>query len=354
MQISDDRDSIKGFMLGTMIGDAIGLPYEGISRRRLAALLGSKPLRHRLLFRYGLVSDDTEHMLMTVAAWQRSNGDPRAFAKHLARRLRLWMLAIPPATGLATAMACLRLLVGVPPCRSGVRSAGNGPVMRAGVLGLLCRSEEELRAFVRAASRITHTDERAEHGALSIALAARATQNAVDHSSMVSEYFGSIARLLPNGEVRCAIDRARESVERDESTEKYATSIGCECGVTGFVMHTVPVVLHLWMSNPSDYCEGVRRVIGLGGDTDTTAAILGGLLGARVSGAGLPQEWLAGIKDFPVTPALVARTADGVKAGNPADRRRVSLRWAAQIPRNLIFLAVVLVHACRRLAPPYS
>ena len=354
MQISDDRNSLKGFMLGTMIGDAIGLPYEGISRRRLAALLDSKPLRHRLLFRYGLVSDDTEHMLMTVAAWRRSNGDLRVFTRHLALRLRLWMLAIPPATGLATARACLKLLVGIPPHRSGVSSAGNGPLMRSGVLGIVCRTEEELCEYVRAATRITHTDERAEHGALSIALAARATRTALDHSAIVSEFTGSIARLLPSGEVRCAIDRVCESVEHGETTEQYADSIGCSRGVTGYVMHTAPVVLHLWMSNPANYREGVRRMVCLGGDTDTTAAILGGLLGARFSEAGLPQDWLIGIKDFPVTRAFVVRTADAVNAGETTVRRWWSPRWAAQIPRNLIFFIIVLVHACRRLAPPYG
>lgn len=353
MPIGHHASSIPGFMLGTMIGDAIGLPYEGIGPRRLTALLGSKPLRHRLLLRYGLVSDDTEHMLMTVAAWQRSQGDAGDFARHLARRLRWWMLAVPPATGLATAKACLRLLVGVPPHRSGVRSAGNGPVMRAGVLGVLCDTETELGAFVRAASHITHTDERAEHGSLAIALAARVARVTVDRQAMIIAYFESVERMVPEGAMRNAIEDVRESVDRGETTEAYVTSIGCERGVSGFVMHTVPVVLHLWMSNPSDYREGVSRMIRLGGDTDTTAAILGGLLGAG-AGSDLPQDWLKGIKDFPVTPALVNRVAESAESDAKSGKPTFSPRWLAQVPRNLAFLAIVLVHGARRTLPPYG
>ncbi|MBK8478230.1 MAG: ADP-ribosylglycohydrolase family protein [Opitutaceae bacterium] len=42
-------------MLGTAVGDAIGLPYEGISRQRAARLFGP-PDRHRFVVGRGMVS----------------------------------------------------------------------------------------------------------------------------------------------------------------------------------------------------------------------------------------------------------------------------------------------------------
>ena len=51
------EDRITGILIGTAVGDAIGLPYEGISRRRAKRLLSGK-LRHRLFFGRGMVSDD--------------------------------------------------------------------------------------------------------------------------------------------------------------------------------------------------------------------------------------------------------------------------------------------------------
>ncbi len=59
------QDHIIGCILGTAVGDALGLPYEGLSRRRAARMLGP-PDRFRFLFRRGMVSDDTEHTCIVV------------------------------------------------------------------------------------------------------------------------------------------------------------------------------------------------------------------------------------------------------------------------------------------------
>ena len=54
-------DQIAGVILGTAVGDALGLPREGLSRRRAGKLFGDPPLGHHFLFGRGMVSDDTEH-----------------------------------------------------------------------------------------------------------------------------------------------------------------------------------------------------------------------------------------------------------------------------------------------------
>ncbi|MBI2238241.1 MAG: ADP-ribosylglycohydrolase family protein, partial [Actinobacteria bacterium] len=41
----------------------------------------------------------------------------------------------------------------------------------------------------------------------------------------------------------------------------------------------------------------LRRVVGLGGDTDTNAAVAGALLGAAAGLEGLPGDWLARLRD---------------------------------------------------------
>ena len=41
----------------------------------------------------------------------------------------------------------------------------------------------------------------------------------------------------------------------------------------------------------------LRRVVSLGGDTDTNAAVAGALLGARDGVAGLPLTWLERLRD---------------------------------------------------------
>jgi ADP-ribosylglycohydrolase len=51
------------------------------------------------------------------------------------------------------------------------------------------------------------------------------------------------------------------------------------------------------LTRPEPFDEGVRRVIGLGGDTDTNAAVAGAVLGARDGASALPQSWLDSLVD---------------------------------------------------------
>ena len=127
-------DAIAGAILGCAVGDAIGLPYEGLSRRRGVRLLG-EPVRHRFLFGRGMVSDDTEHTCMVAQALCANPNDPIAFGRDFGRRLRWWLLGLPAGIGLATLRAILKLWLGFAPERSGVFSAGNGPAMRAAIFG---------------------------------------------------------------------------------------------------------------------------------------------------------------------------------------------------------------------------
>ncbi len=61
---------------------------------------------------------------------------------------------------------------------------------------------------------------------------------------------------------------------------------------SGHCLHSLR--LALWASESAGSFEaGLDAVIRTGGDTDTNAAIAGGLLGARFGLAGIPGDWLA-------------------------------------------------------------
>src|SRR5450432_1683574 len=135
----DQATLLTGVILGTAIGDALGLPREGLSRRRARKLFGDPPLRHAFIGGRGMTSNDTEHACMTAQALLASHGDPRSFARSLSWRLRGWILALPAGVGLATARAAIKLWLGFGPDRSGVWSAGNGPAMRAAIIGVYAR-----------------------------------------------------------------------------------------------------------------------------------------------------------------------------------------------------------------------
>jgi ADP-ribosylglycohydrolase len=124
-------DTIAGVMLGTALGDTLGLPYEGLHPRRIARRLRRRAFAHSMVAGRGLVSDDTEHTCMVARALAVSGGDVEGFRRSLAGQLKWWFAMLPPGIGFATLRGAFKLLLGVSPDRSGVDSAGNGPAMRS-------------------------------------------------------------------------------------------------------------------------------------------------------------------------------------------------------------------------------
>ncbi|MCX7256250.1 MAG: ADP-ribosylglycohydrolase family protein [Polaromonas sp.] len=350
---------LVGSLIGTAMGDAIGLPYEGLSRRRGASMLGA-PTRQRLFFGRGMVSDDTEHACMTAQALIVSGGDVAAFRKNLASRLRWWLLPLPAGVGLATARAVLRLWVGISPEKSGVFSAGNGPAMRAPIIGAAIDDLQALRPLVRASTRLTHTDEKAEFGALAAALAAHmAARQALPVAG--ADFLAQLKTLLAGegGEFLALMDAAVKSVSQRQTTQQFAAAIGLERGVSGYMFHTMPVVIHAWLMHQNDFCTAIVAIVECGGDTDSTAAILGGIVGASCGPAGIPADWQRALLEWPRSIRWMTRLGRALgraQAQAPAagvKQRAPELFFPAVLLRNVFFLGVVLFHGFRRLLPPY-
>src|SRR4051794_9098759 len=227
-------DVLAGVILGTAAGDSLGLPREALSAARARRLFGGPPLTQRFLLGRGMGSDDTEHTCMAAQALLREPADPERFARVLGWKLRFWLLGLPAGLGYATLRACLKLWLGFGPSRSGVGSAGNGPAMRAAVLGVcLGDGRERLRAFVRARTRLTHTDPRAERGALLVALAAHhgATRGPdLDRAAFLAEArqaAGDDAELLG------LLGQIETHLARRASVGEFVAALGLTRGVSG-------------------------------------------------------------------------------------------------------------------------
>jgi len=348
-------DSIIGCILGTAVGDAMGLPYESLSRQRQQRLYPTIQSHHLCCGR-GMVSDDTEHTCLTAQAMIVAAGDVTTFRASLAAQLRHWFLGLPAGTGLATLKACVRLCLGADFERSGVFSAGNGPSMRSAIIGV-CYGHDlvKLRELVRASTRLTHTDPKAEYGAFAVALAAHLA--GTQRTLAPQHYYDALHAALED-EAHEFLELVRKvvaSVTAGQSTEAFTAEICPSYGVTGYTYHTVPAALHAWLRHQQDYRAAVIEIIRCGGDTDSTAAIVGGIVGASVGKAGIPQEWLDGLMEWPRSvrwmEELGQRLAQVCSRGEA--QRALPVPFYQLFLRNLFFLLVVLAHGFRRLLPPY-
>jgi ADP-ribosylglycohydrolase len=355
---SDRLDRIHGCLLGLAVGDALGLPREGLSPQRAARLFGTGPLEQRLITGYGLCSDDTEHACMTAQALLASRGDKYRFSRSLAWRLRGWIVALPPGVGLATLRAITKLWLGFPPHLSGVHSAGNGPAMRAPLLGVVARMDlEELEGWVRASTVLTHRDPLAEDGAHLVARAAHLAawrEGDLDPMQVITRLQSEATTVR----FQEALELVRHHLQEASEPGRFAKDLQCEGGVTGFILHTVPAALFCWLRYPKDFRAAVEAVIRLGGDSDTTAAIVGGLAGATLGPSAIPASWSEHLIEWPRNKAHLLELSNRLSRQFPAQvegalQRPVPLPWPLLLPRNFLFLGIVLGHGLRRLFPPY-
>lgn len=151
--------------------------------------------------------------------------------------------------------------------------------------------------------------------------------------------------------VRQAVDSAR----RGESTVQFAVALGAGDEVTGYVYQTVPVALHAWLCHPRDLRSAVLNVVHCAGDTDTTAAIVGAIVGAGVGQEGIPREWRNALWEWPRTVGWMERLGAQLAqvCENQRPQQALGLPVLPLIGRNFVFACVVVIHGLRRLLPPY-
>lgn len=345
-----DAERISGVLLGTAVGDALGLPAEGLRPQRIQRRWKGD-WKMRLVAGRGMVSDDTEHTAMVAAALLEEREDAIRFQRAFAWKLRWWFLALPVGVGMATARACIKLWLGFPPNRSGVHSAGNGPAMRSAILGAVFPNDEiRRRKFTKACSMLTHTDERAVSGALLVVEAvAWLFRTGSNHESR--EFLELALTVAPHPEWQESLRTICSALESGRSVSEFAQSIGLANGVTGYILHTVPVVLYAWLRHRGEFRVALTAALDCGGDTDTVGAIVGAILGAEVGAQSIPEEWLSRVADWPHSVTYLRRI--GIALGqSDASVQVPGLFWPAIPVRNLAFLAIVLTHGFRRLVPP--
>ncbi len=349
LKIQNKEKAIIGCLLGTAVGDAMGLSYEGLSRQRLFKLYPALNQYH-FIFGKGMVSDDTEHTCLVAQSLIASQGDVEIFKRRFAWKLRFWLLGLPAGIGFATLRAILKLWLGFSPDNSGVFSAGNGPAMRCPIIGV-AHDVEQLRQFVKAATHITHTDPKATFGALAVALAAHLSS--LQKTVTPQAYLDNLNDLLKNESADpliSLIKKTIDSVLSGQSTVAFAETLGLKKGVSGYIYHTVPIVIHVWLRNQNDYQNAILEIIGCGGDTDTTAAIVGGIIGAGVGKQGIPQQWLDNLWEFPRHRKWMEKLGQRLAS---CQQSPLPISFTAIFLRNLIFIIIVLWHGFRRLLPPY-
>lgn len=271
-----------GCLLGLACGDALGGPVEFKDRSEISATFPNGVREFVgggwLDLAPGEITDDTQ---MTLAL-ARSLTPGGLDLELTAAEFLAWYRTNPKDVGNTTRAALALLSKGVPPMEAGSRvsaemgdrGAGNGSVMRCAPVAIRFFNDPDgLVAASIASAAITHADRRCTWGAVAI-------NQAIAHL-LRGEGLGGLldaaARGVGDHAVRAAVlgaaDRPRENVRAG-----------------GFVLDTVAAAL--WcLLNEDGFEEAVVAAVGLGEDTDTTAAVTGALAGAHYGELAIPARW---------------------------------------------------------------
>ena len=173
----------------------------------------------------------------------------------------------------------------------GQGSMGNGGAMRVAPLGGyfaddLKRAAEEARA----SALVTHTHPEGVAGTIAVAIAAAGawqTRNALK-DQRVKQLFDAVLEFTPEGKTRRGIVMASQT-PANVGIEAAAKALGNGSLVTA--PDTVPFALWSAVQNLDDYVVALKQTIVAGGDCDTNAAIVGGIVALSVGCVSIPAEW---------------------------------------------------------------
>ncbi len=341
----------RGLMLGTAVGDSVGLAAEGISHQRNAKIFRQQ-WRQRFFIRWGMCSDDTEHTVFVAQALLAHPTQVESFRNRLAWSLRCWFLALPAGIGLATGKAIIKLWLGFNPKHSGVYSAGNGPAMRVAPIGAFFAQQPALlNEYLTASTLITHTDKKALIGAKAIAeTIAWVWRENFTKKPALADFIALLGQIDADTEWQSLVNRIEHGLQQNLTVNQFADLMGLSHGITGYIYHTVPMVLYAWYKHFGDFAQTLTSIWDCGGDTDTTGAIVGALAGSVAGEQGIPADWINAILEYPHSVSFLQKLADRLAK---REHKPVFCFAPAIILRNLFFLGVVLLHGFRRLLPPY-
>ncbi len=351
------KNRIEGLLLGTAVGDCLGLPMEGMKPSTIKKLGWSKNWKHRFIFGRGMWSDDTEHAIMLTQALLASDGDVDKFARKFGWELRWWLFGLPAGVGMATARAMIKLWLGFSPKHSGVFSAGNGAAMRTAIIATYLPDDADKRIeFVKAQTRITHSDPKAIIASVAVTeITARLLKSdsppAPEDILLILKHANALDSILHDKEWNSILRAMEKGWCENGSLPDFLSSVGIktERGISGYAYHTVPAVIYAGVLFDWDFQQVIPAIISAGGDTDSTATIAGALCGAFGGESSIPLDWVASIAEWPTGIKDLRVIARAVR---DHDSLRIRPYWSpALLLRNILFLITVLVHGFSRLIP---
>ena len=340
---SDLVPRFAGCLLGGAVGDALGAAVEFMALPDIRIRYGPGGIQDfgEIHGRVGAITDDTQMTLFTAEGLIRAAAahlagtldDPlapihRAYLRWLHSQARVsdhpdfedaidgWLIRIPTlhsqrAPGATCLSALARAQVGSID-RPLNDSKGCGGVMRVAPVGLWGQDPFELGCRVAALT----------HGHPSGYLAGGVLTSIVAYIVGGASVEDAIGRTLDeqrsilNDELARALDRAVDAASAGPANAETVEELG-----QGWVAEEALAISIYCSLVADDLVTGVRLAVNHGGDSDSTGAITGNILGTAYGPSSIPERWLEAL-ELRDEISEIARDLAAAHAGAPPDPSR--------------------------------
>jgi ADP-ribosylglycohydrolase len=353
-------DRFLGCLLGGAVGDALGAPVEHLSLDEIRRRFGPSGVAGYVEFwsGQGAFTDDTQMSLFTaeglIMSGPREPGRAESDGEDLFRRRRQaaarlesvhrsylrWLLTQGQEPNWAKArtteaslksegrlikekglwvqrspgMTCLAALRSG---RSGTTadpinvSKGCGGVMRAAPAGLWSRGPEEAFRLGCEIAAITHGNPSGFLPAgflasmISVLGGGGGLDESIDRSTAILRTWNGHGETLDSLEKARRLAEAGTGATSEDIEQISGTGRGPALGGGWTAEEALAIAVYGVLRFPDDFRGGVLAAVNHDGDSDSTAAVAGNILGTKLGRDGVPREWIEGLDLGP----LVERTA---------------------------------------------
>ena len=283
------RESLDGLSVGDAFGETHLFASLGLGVSEMEAI-EQRILPDKTPWSW---TDDT-NMAASIVRVLRQQGeiDQDALARDFAARL-------DPSRGYGAGAWDLlsRVRMGIPwkaqaqSLFGGSGSYGNGAAMRAAPLGAYFRDDlEKCAAQAVLAAEITHANPEGIAGGVAVAVAAAlaAHYRAAGERPSMTTFIDVVLEHIEPSEVRDGVVRVKDMA--GAGAKQVAQEVGSGYRISA--MDTVPFCLWCAGTWLDDYEEALWQTLSGLGDTDTTCAIVGGIVACYTGREGIPALWL--------------------------------------------------------------
>jgi len=313
-------ERVQAALIGSFIGDAMGMPVEAWSAERIKKLNKGKgvsdfiePKEMRTGWEglhIGDITDDTQLMSAVARSIIRCRG------WNLTDCMNEYVYEFERSTfgwGSATVSAVRdykegrRIDLHQPPSYIKGRGAGNGALMVVAPLALFeiikqgKIEENDLAKKCMELAFLTHSDVQAGFAAYAGALVItrvinQPIRNTKEGKQLLPWLINSVSKLeekyrrenWPTDWNDTVLTRLRLIPGVIKNTEAIRDQLGVEFHSRSTVSFTIATFLR----HPNDFRQGILEAVNAGGDTDTQASIVGAMIGANSGLTSMPKEWI--------------------------------------------------------------